>query len=85
MTLFFAHIELGYSRIMVRNCISNGGPGVDVNMLKLSLGLQRLTDVDVINFLAVHIEEIGILFEFRNVGGIIEVTEIGQGLEVLDW
>lgn len=54
-------------------------------MVKLSLRLQRLTDIDVINFLAVHVEEIGILFEFGDVGSIVQIAEIRQSLKMLDW
>lgn len=59
---------------MVGDLLSLGHPRVDVNMLVLCLGLERLTDVHVIKLLAVHVEEVSVSLKFWNVSSLIEIT-----------
>jgi hypothetical protein len=82
--LLLANIELRNRGIMVRNLLSLCHPGVDVNMLVLCLWLESLADEHVIKLLTVHIEEISISLELRNVCSLVEISQIGDLFEVLD-
>jgi hypothetical protein len=68
-----ANIELSNRRIVVRNLLSLGHPSVDVNMLVLCLWLESLTDEHVVKLLAVHVEEVSISLELRNVCSFVEI------------
>lgn len=59
---------------MVGDLLSLGHPCVDVNMLVLCLGLERLTDVHVVKLLAVHVEQISISLKLRNVSSLVKIT-----------
>jgi hypothetical protein len=64
--------------------LSLGHPSVDVNMLVLCLWLACLADEHVIELLAVHIKEVSISLELRNVCSFVEISQVGDLFEVLD-
>jgi hypothetical protein len=68
-----ANIELSDRRIVVRNLLGLGHPGVDVNMLVLCLWLECLADKHMVKLLAVHIKEVSVSLELRNVCSFVEI------------
>jgi len=78
------NIELSNRRIVVRNLLSCSHPSVDMDMLVLCLWLESLADEHVIKLLAVHVEEVSISFELRDICSLVKVSEIGDLLEVLE-
>lgn len=69
---------------MVRNLIGKSRPSVDMNMLELSLWLERLTDEDVVELLVVHVVHVGVLLERRDIGRVVEIAQVRNCFEVLD-
>lgn len=59
---------------MVGDLLSLGYPCVDVNMLVLCFGLERLADVHMVKLLAVHVEEVSVSLEFWNVRSLIKIA-----------
>lgn len=69
---------------MVRDLLSQGDPSVDVDMLVLGLWLQSLADVHVVKLLTVHVKQVSVSLELRNVGGLIHITQVRNGQEILE-
>jgi hypothetical protein len=78
-----AYIELSNRRIVVRNLLSLGHPSVDVDMLVLCLGLEGLADKHVIKLLTIHVEEVCVSLELRDVSSLIEIPQLRNIFEVL--
>jgi len=55
-----------------------------MNMLVLCLWLESLADEHVIKLLAVHVEEVRVSLELRDVRSLVKISEIGDLLEVLE-
>jgi len=53
-------------------------------MLVLCLWLESLADEHVIKLLAVHVEEVRVSLELRDVRSLVKISEIGDLLEVLE-
>lgn len=53
-------------------------------MLVLCLWFESLADKHVIKLLAVHVEEVSIFLKLRDIRSLIEISEIGDLLEVLE-
>jgi len=79
-----ANVEFSNRRIVVRNLLSCSHPSVDMNMLVLCLWLESLADEHVIKLLAVHVEEVRVSLELRDVRGLVKIFEIGDLLEVFE-
>ena len=79
-----ANVEFSNRRIVVRNLLSCSHPSVDMNMLVLCLWLESLADEHVIKLLAVHVEEVRVSLELRDVRSLVKISEIGDLLEVLE-
>lgn len=54
-------------------------------MLVLCLWLESLTDEHVVKLLAVHVKEVSISFELRDICGLVEISQVGDLLEILEW
>jgi hypothetical protein len=79
-----ANIEFRNRGIVVRDLLSLCHPRVDMNMLVLCFWLESLADEHVIKLLTVHIEEISISLELRNICSLVEISQIGNLFEVFD-
>jgi len=55
-----------------------------MNVLVLCLWFESLADKHVIKLLAVHVEEVSISLELRDVRSLVKISEIGDLLEVLE-
>src|ERR1700761_6533603 len=80
-----ADIQPRHARIVIRDLIRIANPRIHMDMLHIGPPSRRTrdlrTDEDMVQFLAVHLEQVGISLGGGNAGRVVEVDEARDGGE----